>query len=284
MKSTTFALASLLASVALAQPHRHQQLHHKRQDVAWVTEWDYVTETVDVTETIWVSSGFVPPTSSSAPASTTSSSASSSSTAEVPAQFFQGVQSSSTSSVYVAPPPSTSVAPAPSSESPAPVVVAPVESSSSPIDVPTTHAAPVNVAPTTSSEAAVATSAADSGSSGSSSSSYGATTSGCKAGSPCKGDITFYTAGLGACGLTTDGSVDKVVALPVGLMGSQSNSNPYCGQTITIQCTTTGKTTTATVVDKCEGCTGMSIDLSNAAFDELEDESVGRTGAEWWFN
>ncbi|PVH80606.1 hypothetical protein DL98DRAFT_370557, partial [Cadophora sp. DSE1049] len=95
------------------------------------------------------------------------------------------------------------------------------------------------------------------------------------------GDITYYEAGLGACGETTDGSVDKVIALPVGLMGAQSNGNPYCGKTVTIK--KGSKTTTATVVDKCMGCEGNSIDLSNAAFLELAEFDVGRTTAEWWF-
>ncbi|KAG4427801.1 hypothetical protein IFR05_016718 [Cadophora sp. M221] len=99
---------------------------------------------------------------------------------------------------------------------------------------------------------------------------------------PCSGDITYYEAGLGACGVTTDGSVEKVIALPVGLMGVQSNDNPYCGKTVTIR--KGSKTTVATVVDKCMGCEGNSIDLSNAAFLELADLSVGRTTAEWWFN
>jgi hypothetical protein len=89
---------------------------------------------------------------------------------------------------------------------------------------------------------------------------------------------------LGACGTTNDGNTERVVALPHGLMGTQSNGNPYCGKTITIKCTATGKTTTATVVDKCMGCVGYAIDLSNAAFTELDDFAVGRTGATWWFN
>ena len=65
-------------------------------------------------------------------------------------------------------------------------------------------------------------------------------------------------------------------------MGTQSNGNPYCGLTITIKCN--GKTTTATVVDKCMGCEGNSIDVSNAAFLELDSLDVGRTTAEWYFN
>ena len=67
-------------------------------------------------------------------------------------------------------------------------------------------------------------------------------------------------------------------------MGTQSNGNPYCGQMITVKCIATGKTTTAKVVDKCMGCVGNAIDLSNAAFLELDDLSVGRTEAQWWFN
>ena len=65
-------------------------------------------------------------------------------------------------------------------------------------------------------------------------------------------------------------------------MGTESNDNPYCGQTVTISYG--GKTTTATVVDKCMGCTGMSIDLSVLAFTSLLEESVGRAEADWWFN
>ncbi|KAG4427262.1 hypothetical protein IFR05_017256, partial [Cadophora sp. M221] len=54
----------------------------------------------------------------------------------------------------------------------------------------------------------------------------------CLSESPCSGDITYYEASLGACGVTTDGSVEKAIALPVGLMGVQSTDNPYCGKTI----------------------------------------------------
>jgi hypothetical protein len=46
---------------------------------------------------------------------------------------------------------------------------------------------------------------------------------------------------------------------------------------VTITCIATGKTTNATVVDKCKGCNRFSIDLSNTAFLELDDLSVGRT-------
>jgi hypothetical protein len=67
-------------------------------------------------------------------------------------------------------------------------------------------------------------------------------------------------------------------------MGPKYYDNPYCGKTITITCITTGKTTTATVADKCMGCNGFSINLSNAAFLNLDDLEVGRTSAIWYFN
>jgi hypothetical protein len=68
------------------------------------------------------------------------------------------------------------------------------------------------------------------------------------------------------------------------MMGSSSNSNPYCGKTITVVCSATKKTTTATVVDKCMGCDTYSIDLSEKAFLELDALAVGRTVASWYFS
>lgn len=324
MKSTTLLL-STLAATAFAQPHRHAHadLHKKHaiekrdSTVVWVTDWDYVTETIPVTKTIWVSSGFV------APASTSTAAANFFETTSVPAP--KPASPTSTSSVYVAPPaptvatyvpPTTStpepvVAPAPVAEAPSPTTtpvveapsptttpvteapsppttttttpvavegtptyVAPVESSSPPAAV-YTPPAPVYTAPapepTTAAPAPAVTTPTSSGSSSGE----------CSSGSTCKGDITYYDAGLGACGWTNDSS-ENVVALPHGLMGAQSNGNPYCGKTITVKYG--GKTVTAKVVDKCMGCVGYDIDLSNAAFDGLANEAVGRTKAEWWFN
>lgn len=104
----------------------------------------------------------------------------------------------------------------------------------------------------------------------------------CSSGSPCTGDITFYQAGLGACGETHDGLSEFVVALPHGMMGTQSNGNPFCGRTVSI--TKNGKTTSAKVVDKCMGCKDGDLDLSEKAFAALGiDQSVGRTTAEWFF-
>lgn len=247
--------------------------HHKRAEtVVWVTDWVTTYETVDITTTVWVSEGYVPPSTTS-PSSTLSTARS---TAEIPDQFFEGgnqqasSSSSSSSSIYVAPaptstyvPPTSSIAPAPSPTSEAAVDVAPAPVSTSAAETPTEAAVPAPVS--------------------SSSSSSGSSTGVCPSDSPCGGDITYYTAGLGACGVTTDGDVVRGVALPYELMGTLSNTNPYCGKTISITCTATGKSTNATVIDKCMGCHGYSIDLTNAAFEELDDLSVGRTLATWFF-
>ncbi|KAG4430933.1 hypothetical protein IFR05_013591 [Cadophora sp. M221] len=294
MKSTTFALGALMVSVAIAQPHRqHMAKHHKRnQEIVWVTDYDYVTETAKVTTTIWVSEGFVVPTETPA----TPSSAASSQTYAAN-QFFENASkeakpSSTSTSVYVAPTPeSTYVAPAPSSTYVAPTPSPEPEPTSTyvapaPVVESSTYVAPAVVetpspAVVYTPEPVAATTAAApvAASTYSSSSSSGGV---CSSGSPCEGDITYYEAGLGACGETNDGSVDKVIALPVGMMGAQSNGNPYCGKTVTIK--KGSKTTTATVVDKCMGCKGNSIDLSNAAFLELAEFDVGRTTATWYFN
>jgi hypothetical protein len=295
MKSTTFALGSLLAaSFAVAQPHhKHQAFHHQKRDpaVVWVTDWDIVTDVVDVTTTIWVSEGYVAPSSS---AQSSPSSVSASSVTDVPAQFFEPAPSTppapttfSTSSVSVAAPPpaptpSTSsvvAPPAPAPEAPAPEV----ESSSTPVASSTPAAAP-SVAPapapepSTSAPAPVASSTPSSGGSSSGSSSGQCSDSS----SPCSGDITYYAAGLGACGWDNDSETDNIVALSHLLMGEQSNGNPFCGKTITVEYM--GKTTTAKVVDKCMGCDELSIDLSNKAFEDLADLSIGRATANWYFN
>lgn len=295
MKSTTFALGSLMAAtIAVAQPHhKHQGFHQKRDSapVVWKTEWDYVTETIPVTTTIWVPEGYVPPTT--APTSPSSAFASpSSSASQVPAQFFEpAAATSSSSSVYVAPP-----APAATrSASEAPVYVAPVETSTTPVADPapatTEAAAPVVVetpTPTPEPTTAAATAAPAPASSSAAASSESSSTSSsgysgeCAAGSACTGDMTYYDTALGACGWTNDGTTEKVVALSHLLMGTQSNGNPYCGKTITIE--HGGKTTTAKVVDKCMGCEPYAIDLSDAAFQDLADMGVGRTTATWYIN
>ena len=95
--------------------------------------------------------------------------------------------------------------------------------------------------------------------------------------------LTFT--GLGACGWNVDTSSDMEIALPFAFMGTESNGNPYCGKSLTIKNPTTGTETQATVGDKCMGCTGFSIDLTDALFTAVAPTGDGRvSGIEWWFN
>ena len=270
--------ALLLATVA-AQPHGHHARHARRAP-AVVTNVIDVYETVMLTATVWVDEQG---NTISAPVTGTDASTVTGSprTTVKPGEFHEP-----TSTQAPAP-----VVPTPSSSSSEAVVAAPsvpqqtttiqVASVTPPAPVvPTTVAAPVvNTPAVVNTPVAVAAPAVVSSAPVTSGSSSGE----CSSGSPCSGDITFYQAGLGACGETTDGSVDKVVALPHEFMGTQSNGNPFCGKTVTINYN--GATVQATVVDKCMGCVGRDLDLSNAAFDGLGiPESVGRTTADWYFN
>ncbi|KAK8058485.1 hypothetical protein PG994_008933 [Apiospora phragmitis] len=89
------------------------------------------------------------------------------------------------------------------------------------------------------------------------------------------GDMTYYNPGLGSCGRhNSDG--DAVVALSP----SQYADHPdACGKNIVINYG--GKTATATVVDKCPGCSPMSIDVSPSLFQKLESLDAGRVEVDW---
>ncbi|KAF4976977.1 hypothetical protein FZEAL_6426, partial [Fusarium zealandicum] len=100
------------------------------------------------------------------------------------------------------------------------------------------------------------------------------------------GEFTYYDIGLGACGGEDVSGQDEdinVVALSHLLMGEESNSNPMCGKTITIKAN--GKTTQATVRDKCMGCAVNDIDVSRKVYKEIWGSlDSGRTEVDWWFN
>ncbi|KAK5070416.1 hypothetical protein LTR64_000087 [Lithohypha guttulata] len=102
---------------------------------------------------------------------------------------------------------------------------------------------------------------------------------------PCAGDVTYGDGDLGACGWNVNTYTDMQIALPHGLMGTQSNGNPYCGRSVTIRNPITGATARAHVGDKCMGCTGSSIDLTRALFNTIAADCDGRcSGWEWWFD
>lgn len=104
------------------------------------------------------------------------------------------------------------------------------------------------------------------------------------AGKTMKGDMTYFTPDLGACGWTNTES-DFIVAVSAELFdifgGGISNGNPVCGHKIRIH--KNGKTVVATITDECPPCTQGSIDMSPALFSYLENPDVGRTSVEWEF-
>jgi len=98
------------------------------------------------------------------------------------------------------------------------------------------------------------------------------------------GDATWYdvTVGAGSCGFPVASSSSAVVAMSVHDMnnGANSNSNPLCGKTITINYG--GATHSAQVYDSCEGCAAGSIDLSQGFFKEVFPSGDGRVSGVSW--
>ncbi|KAF4840389.1 Allergen Asp f 7-like protein [Colletotrichum siamense] len=287
---TSAIFCAALAAAAVAQPHQHgnkkRHVHGKHQKRALVTEWvtetAYVTEWVDATETAWV-----PSEASATPSAVP--------TTSVPGQFFEPGNSPSyttlsTSTKAAAPVVQESIQQAPvvssSSSTPAPAPQTPTPQPApqptttsvyiAPVIVPTTPAYVAPVVATTSTPQVQAQATSGSSSGGSSSSSSG--------GSSYSGKLTYYAIGLGACGEDDSGKdkTDNIVALSVLMMGSVSNGNSYCGKKI--QISANGKTTTATVRDKCMGCSHDAIDVSEKAFLEIFDSlDVGAGTVDWKF-
>jgi len=119
-------------------------------------------------------------------------------------------------------------------------------------------------------------------------------TSECPSGSPCSGEITFYTLddsmSCGYTGLVGNDDSMLVLALPYAMMGTVSNSGPNkptngnCGRVIEITCPETGSSAQAVVVDKCMGCEDSHIDLSAAAFSALGvPQAAGTATVSWNF-
>ena len=214
MKSINIVAVASLLALAYATPV-------EKRDLVIHTVIEEVTETVDTTTTIWVK-----PTAAahanyqlpkhqhhqhfhqSKPA-TTSSSTTAPYVAPVPTTPSSTSTSSSTS-VYVPPytPPvvpttSVSIPPVVPETTPVPVVPVPV--------VPETTPAPVVPAPEPTTQAPVPVPSTPSTSPTESGGACG------QIGGTCSGDITYYQAGLGACGWTNDGSSEDVFALAHGI-------------------------------------------------------------------
>lgn len=167
------------------------------------------------------------------------------------------------------PKPSTVEAPKPSTQAPAPVPSAPAPIPSAPAPVP----AP---APSASKPATPAPSAPATGGSGS-----GEVHSG--------GSMTVnpFNGNTGSCG-TSIANSDMVVALSADTYGPSTYevatgkpTNKYCGMKINI--TYNGKTTPATIMDKCPGCSPNGLDLSPSLWKAVTgtDEGSRLYGMTW---
>lgn len=89
--------------------------------------------------------------------------------------------------------------------------------------------------------------------------------------------LTWYDVGLGACGKTNKAS-DYVVALNTAEFGS-GYPGPHCFKQIKI--TANGKSATATIVDKCPGCSKGGLDLSKGLFSHFANPDVGVLTGSW---
>jgi hypothetical protein len=115
----------------------------------------------------------------------------------------------------------------------------------------------------------------------------GSATADCEGqGDACVGDVTHWDGGVGACGNNVDSTTDLAIALPFAFMGTLSNTNPYCGRSVTLYNPTSGTTVQATVQDKCMGCVDRAIDCTDILFDQITDGlGNGRmSGIVWWLN
>ncbi|KAH6844952.1 RlpA-like double-psi beta-barrel-protein domain-containing protein-containing protein [Chaetomium sp. MPI-CAGE-AT-0009] len=274
MKSTVF-VASLLASLAAAQPHghghghKHRRKEHRHHERGLVVNW--VTETVYETVTAVIGDGTTELIMPSTKPATTTSSISTTSTSSPIKVIPDPEPSSSTSTPVYGTPPVVQL------PSPPPVVQQPPPPPPPPPAPTTTKAAPPPPPPPPPPPVEIP----DIGDIGEGVGIGGGSGGGTKY----TGDITYFALGLGSCGFD-DSNKDhshNIVAVSSQLMGTQSNGNPMCGKTITIKAN--GKTVQALVHDKCPSCAPGDIDGSENIFMTLFGSlDAGRETIEWWFN
>jgi hypothetical protein len=267
MKTTATLFASaVLLGLAAAQPrvHQHHAHLHRREDeqkrdvvieTAWVTEVEYVTKLVGDTTTQWIRPTHEPV---SKPQPTTS---------EAPAPVAEVIKEEPKEEpkkepkVQPKPKPQPKPQPDPEPETSTLAEPKPTQPSEPPASSTTSVEQPKPSA------------------------SSGPSNGGGGGGSAYDGEITYYTVGLGACGEddTNKDQEENIVALSHELMGTQSNGNPMCGQTIII--TVNGKSVSATIRDKCMGCAKSDIDVSEKVYKELFGGSLesGRRPVKWSF-
>lgn len=274
MKNTNYiAFLPLWASCVLAAPL--EKLN--KRDLIVVTDWDIVTEIVDVVQTVYVDA-------TAAAAETTYVSSS----APAPAPLTSTSVLPLTSSTPLVLTTTTTSTPVVTSEATAtsetPIATSIITSEAySPSEVPASSTLSVYVDPTTTTAAAISasTSAATEKSNNDITGLAASDTS-------YTGDITYYATGLGSCGWTS-GYNDAIVAVSHDIMDVYNppnpNDNPLCGRGVTINYG--GQQFQATVVDTCGGCAQGDLDLSEGFFSTVTggDTAAGRIhGVSWSWN
>ncbi|KAJ5474646.1 hypothetical protein N7475_004212 [Penicillium sp. IBT 31633x] len=254
-----------------------------KRAVVWETVTDIVWTTVDVTTTVYPNQAaptatVVPVAANAVPTTTTTAVPTTTATpvpvVQAPSKEIEVEQPAPTTSSTTTPAPAPTVK-AEAYSAPAPVVEESSSVAPAPAPVPTQEATPAP-APVVETSAAGNTRSTDT-------ESTSGNTGVCSEGSPCSGMITFYdtattTANPSSCGTTNDGTVENVLALPVGIMKDSD-----CGKTVTVEFE--GQTATGIVVDKCMGCDNGSIDLSRHFFGQLAPMDKGRAaGAKWYIH
>ncbi|KAI8318774.1 barwin-like endoglucanase, partial [Martensiomyces pterosporus] len=96
------------------------------------------------------------------------------------------------------------------------------------------------------------------------------------------GDGTYYTPGLGSCGLTNTDS-DLIAAINAPQYGTNANPNnaPICGQCALVK-GPKGQVKVK-ITDRCPVCKHGDLDLSPSAFEKVGDFDAGRIQISWSF-
>ncbi|CAA9961756.1 hypothetical protein PTMSG1_05133 [Pyrenophora teres f. maculata] len=105
------------------------------------------------------------------------------------------------------------------------------------------------------------------------------------------GDFTYYSTGLGACGVTNNDN-DAIVSISHGrfdenMVDGNPNNNKLCGRKIRAHRIDerTGKEASIdlTIADRCVGCAYNDIDVSPVYFGKMAAHDLGRVKVQWYF-
>ncbi|KAJ2110838.1 hypothetical protein GGI16_000118 [Coemansia sp. S142-1] len=110
----------------------------------------------------------------------------------------------------------------------------------------------------------------------------GGNTGGSTGGDSFTGDGTFFSPGLGSCGLTNSDS-DLIAAIPAPQYGTNANPNnaEVCGKCALVK-GPKGQVKVK-ITDRCPVCKTGDLDLSPSAFQQIGDFDAGRIPISWSF-